>query len=25
MPELPEVECLRRTLEPTLVAARIES
>ena len=25
MPELPEVECLRRTLEPVLVAARIES
>ncbi len=25
MPELPEVECLRRSLEPMLVAARIES
>jgi formamidopyrimidine-DNA glycosylase len=25
MPELPEVECLRRTLEPVLVSARIES
>lgn len=25
MPELPEVECLRRTLEPTLVGARVEA
>lgn len=25
MPELPEVECLRRTLEPTLLAARVEA